>query len=103
MKVEAYRCDRCGFIKQDDAIQGIIPSEDIFEKLESFPICPNPAKTSVHVCTECYDKEVVQKARVINKKTNAKEHELKLKELAYNLKHTCVMNVYNKKKFAVSY
>lgn len=100
MKVEAYRCDRCGKIKSYEAIVGIIAIEDMFDRMASFPTSTKPEKCFVHVCTECYNKEVVEKARVIDRGKDNRGYELKVKELGYNLRQTCVFNVRDKRKLA---
>jgi hypothetical protein len=98
MKVEAYRCDRCGAIRQYDGIVGIIAIEDMFDRLSSYPTDTKPERCKVHVCTECYNKEVVEKARVIDRGKDNRGYELKVKELAFNLRQTCVFNVRDKRK-----
>lgn len=99
MKVQAYRCDCCGNIRADEMITGISPVEDMFDKQLSFPIINNNEKTNIHVCTVCYNKIVLEKARLIDRKQNEREYELKLKELQYLLRSTCVTNVIKGKKF----
>lgn len=99
MKVQAYRCDFCGHIRPDEEITGVIPSEDMFEKIKSFPISMNNDKTNVHFCITCYNKIVIEKARIVDRKKNEREYRLKLEELSYLLKSTCVHNVVNRKKF----
>lgn len=99
MKVEAFRCDYCGHVKEENEMTGVIPMEDMFEKLKSFPICNNPAKASVHFCLSCYQKAVIEKIRTMDRKKDERGYELKLLELSYLLKSTCVSNVRNRKKF----
>lgn len=96
-RIEAYRCDRCGNIRPYGAIVGIIAVEDMFDKLKSFPTNPKPEKCMVHVCTDCYSSEVTEKARVIDRGKDSRGYELKVKELAYNLRQTCVFNVRDKR------
>jgi ribosomal protein S26 len=100
MKVKAYRCDKCGRVRPEDEIMGITPIEDMFEALRSFPLCEKLDETNVHFCITCYDSDVISKANYVNKRKNMDEYNLKIKELGYALKQTCVFNVRNNKKFA---
>lgn len=99
MKVEAYRCDFCGQIRDFEAMTGINPIEDMFDRLSSFPIC-RCEKTNVHFCTTCYQKVVLNFARLIDRKKQEDEYAHKLKELQYLLREQCVRNIMNGKKFA---
>jgi len=99
MKVEAYRCDYCGQIRELDEMTGVIPIEDMFDRMASYPIC-NCEKTNVHFCTTCYGKVVLQKARLIDRKKDEHGYAAKLKELQYLLRESCVRNIINRKKFA---
>ena len=96
-KVEAYRCDRCGNIKPYKGIVGIIAVEDMFDKMRSYPVNTKPEKCMVHVCTDCYASEVTEKARIIDRGKNQREYDLKVKELGFNLRQTCVFNVRDKR------
>lgn len=100
MKVEAYRCDRCGTIRPYDAIVGIIAVADMFDKLESYPVSHKPENCMVHVCTDCYNREVTEKARIIDRGKDNRGYELKIKELGFMLRQTCVLNVREKRKLA---
>lgn len=99
MKVEAYRCDRCGNLRPYEAITGINPTEDLFDRMASFPVVSNPAKVNFHVCNECYHSQVLEPARIIDRKKNEDIYKAKIKELGYLLRSTCVSNVMNRKKF----
>lgn len=100
MKVEAFRCDYCGNIRPDDEITGVNPIEDLHDRMLSFPIMANNTKTNVHFCTTCYNKVVIEKARLVDRKKDERLYELKLKELQYLLRSTCVSNIIQRKKFA---
>lgn len=102
MKVEAYRCDYCGRIKDYHAITGIYPIEDMFDKQRSYPVCPDPAKTNVHFCTECYNKVVIEKARTVDRRNDERLYELKVKELGFLIRSACVRNVMTKKIFVTN-
>lgn len=98
-KVIAYRCDFCGLIKPDRYITGINPTEDMFNTLEGYPVVTNNEKTGVHICTDCYNENVMRTAGVaVNRKRNEDEYKAKLKELAYSVKKQCVRNVATGKK-----
>jgi hypothetical protein len=102
MKVEAYRCDCCGYVKEESEMTGIMPVEDMFDRMKSFPICTNPTKTTVHFCLSCYQRNVIEKVRTVDRKKDERLYELKLNELQYALRSTCVTNVRNRKKFVLS-
>lgn len=99
MKVEAYRCDNCGQIREYEEMTGIMPIEDIFTRILSFPVC-KCEKTNVHFCNSCYSKVVLQQARLIDRKKNETEYREKIIELGFLLRSNCVRNVASRKKFA---
>jgi hypothetical protein len=100
MKVEAYRCDKCGKICPESEIIGIYPIEDMFDRMKNYPICNQAHKTNVHHCMECYHNSVIVHADRIDRKKDMQAYNLKVSELYLNLKQTCVLNVMNKKKLA---
>lgn len=57
-KVIAYRCNYCHIIKDESEIFGIIPTEDLFNKILSYPSINKLDKTNVHYCVECYKNNV---------------------------------------------
>lgn len=92
MKIEAYRCDFCGNIKEAEATVGVSTQEDIFEKLKSYPIIANPAKATVHHCTDCYNIHVLQIAEAtVNRKKDEYLYKLKIDELSLSLRTGAVM------------
>lgn len=99
MKVQAYRCDHCGRIREDDCIIGVIPSEDLFERLKSFPITSNNDKTNCHYCTTCYEAVVLSALRLIDRRKDEHLYAGKMAERQYLLRSTVVENVRKKKKF----
>lgn len=102
MKVQAYRCDFCGMIKEEKYIVGINPLEDLFEKIKSFPIMSNPEKTNVHICTNCTrENAAVPAANQVNRKKNESEYKAKYEELSFILRSQCVHNVRSGKVFKI--
>lgn len=100
MKVDAYRCDFCGCICEADEIRGIIPVADMFDNQKSFPATDKISTTSVHHCIECSRSQVIIKAEYeCPRKRDERSYQLKFSELYYLLRHTCVENVRNRKKF----
>lgn len=100
MKVPAYRCDFCGNIFEADEVKGIMPIEDMFSAIESFPSTDKLDKTNVHHCIECSRVHVIIPAdRECPRRKDERLYQLKFKELYYLLKSTCVLNVKNRKKF----
>lgn len=97
MKAEAYVCDYCNELKFSAEVVGVKPIEDLFNKLDGYPIDPHPDRQSIHLCTSCYNKHAVGIAeRETNRKKDEKAYEIKLKEMSYLIKSQCVTN-YNKK------
>lgn len=60
MQVRAYRCDNCGKIKIDDEITGIMPSQDMFDLMNSYPETKKLDRTNIHFCLSCYDIAVIK-------------------------------------------
>jgi hypothetical protein len=102
MQVEAYRCDFCGVIKEEKYISGITPVEDLFDKLESYPLQMNQRKTNVHFCNDCYRNNVlIATEKQINRKKDESLYKQKIKELALAFKRQCVLNVRTKRIFTI--
>lgn len=97
MKTEAYVCDFCQELRYSAEVVGVSAQEDLFSKLESYPVIPHSDRALIHLCTTCYNLYVVAAAeREVNRRANERAYELKLKELLYLIKAQCVAN-YNKK------
>jgi hypothetical protein len=92
-KVEAYRCDVCFTIKTDDETVGITPTEDLFDRMLSFPIENKIERAKVHICVECYKKEVTEAAqRTVNRRKDETAYKAKIKELGYGIRSKAVFN-----------
>jgi hypothetical protein len=97
MKTEAYVCDFCNHLKFSAEVVGIVAQEDLFNKMDSFPVVPHSERAHIHLCTTCYNTYVVWPAeREVNRKQDEQGYALKLKELSYLVRSQCVTN-YNKK------
>jgi hypothetical protein len=97
MKTEAYVCDFCQELRYSAEVTGIMAQEDLFSKLDGYPIIPHADRALIHLCNTCYNLHVVAAAeRTANRKQNEEGYKLKLKELSYLVKSQCVAN-YNKK------
>lgn len=93
MKVDAYRCNYCGHIKDSDEITGINPTEDMFNKLDSYPITTKLHTTNIHFCIECYKDKVVKAAEIaIDRKRFEEQYKMKIKELGYGFRYQTVYN-----------
>lgn len=98
-RVEAYRCDMCGEIKESEAIVGILPMRDMFDSLKDFPTTLSPERTTVHHCTECTTVHVINKAEELSpRRRNEREYQLRFNELYSIFKGRCVENAMAKKK-----
>lgn len=86
-KISGYICDCCGkLIDDEEKACGVIPSDDLFDKLRSFKHVSNPAKTECHYSVDCYREQVVIPAtNQSNRKQDERLYELKLKELHFSL------------------
>jgi hypothetical protein len=93
MKVEAYRCDYCGHIKEAEEIVGVSRKQDMFDRMKSFPVTNFPEREQVHYCTDCYNQHVIYVAeREVDRKRDEEKYRLKVLEMSYNLAHQCVAN-----------
>lgn len=103
-KVEAYICDCCGKLFPEAAIVGVSRQDDAFDKLASFPTIPNPAKAFLHYSVECYREQVLVPASnlVDRKKEGEGAYKLKVKELAFMLRHKAVFNYNERQRFTSS-
>ena len=94
--VTAYRCDYCFQIKLDTEIVGIIPTEDLFDRLRSYPTTSKSHKTQIHYCLECYKHNVLNMVeKFVTRKKNEIEYKAKVLEFSYSLRAKCVSNVRN--------
>lgn len=97
-KVEAYVCDYCNELRLSAECVGINPTEDLFNKLESYPVIPHPDRADIHLCTTCYNRYCASIAeREVNRKQDEHGYSIKLKELHFSIKSQCVVN-FNKKQ-----
>jgi hypothetical protein len=97
MKAEAYTCDFCGELKFSAEVVGISLEQDLFEKMKSFQTNPHAHRCHCHLCTKCYDMNVVQVAnRDSNRKKDENSYRLKLEEMSYMVRAQCVANYWKK-------
>lgn len=102
-KTVAYICDYKDHLMEENAIIGINPIEDLYDRLMSYPIVKNSAKTDVHACTECYKKAVlIPASHEVDRKRNEKAYAAKVKELSYGFRAQTVHNHRLKNKFKKS-
>ena len=91
-KVTAYICDYGNHLMQENAIMGVNPIEDMFNRLESYPSIV-ATRTDVHVCTECYKKVVLTPAQnMVDRRNNEEAYKAKVKELGYGFRAQAVKN-----------
>lgn len=92
MKIEAYKCDKCGTIQEAEHIEGVQPIEEMFDTVEkSYPLC-KPEKTRFHFCLDCYRSFVlVPAANAVNRAKDEKGYTSMLKDLAFTFKKTLVL------------
>lgn len=91
--IDAYRCDACGIIKIEDEVVGIIPTEDLFDRMNSYPTTHRVNKTTVHYCLDCYRRDVLDIAdRYCSRKANEAAYKEKIKEMSYGLRFKAVTN-----------
>lgn len=100
MKVTAYRTDCCGQLKEETEVVGIVSTEDMFDKEQSYPSdFKHPEKCAIHCCLDCYRQKVlIPASHVVDRRVNEREYELKIKELWYALRQTIVTRWYAKKR-----
>jgi hypothetical protein len=101
-KIEAYFCDYKDHLVPDKEAVGISPTEDLFDKMASFPTVFNPKKAEIHYCTGCYRTFVLTPAsNLVNRRLIGEEpYKLKVKELAYGLRAETVRKYRERKRFS---
>jgi hypothetical protein len=92
-KVIAYICNHCGAIREERAILGIMPTEDIFDRMSSFPFTKSLEKTTVHGCTECFNK--LQDTNRENRRKDELAYMKRRAELSFMFRQQCVHNQRN--------
>jgi len=96
VKVDAYICDFKNHLVEADGVMGINPVEDMFDRQRSYPICV-PKKSNIHICGECYREHVlIPAANAVDRKKDERGYELKVMELAYDMRVTTVKNYWRK-------
>lgn len=92
MKVVAYRVQCCDQLVQEDCVVGIIPSEDIFDKENSYPCdFKHPERCYVHICLDCYKTKVlIPASQQVDRRKNERLYELKVKELSFSFRESAV-------------
>jgi hypothetical protein len=98
-KIEAYICDCCGSIVPEAEAVGIIPTEDAFDRMFSYPVEMSPRKTNIHHCIKCYREKVLNMAiKQVRRRIEGEEvYKAKIKELHYGLRSQAVKNYFSKK------
>lgn len=97
--VTAYICDYRGHLVHEDKAVGITMTEDLFDKLLSYPTIMNPKKAFCHYCTDCYKKDVLRRAaKEETRKDSEDAYKLKIKELSFSLRNSAVKNFRSGKK-----
>jgi hypothetical protein len=97
MKATAYECDFCNQLKYSAEVVGVSLQQDLFDKMGGFKSNVFPERELAHLCTTCYNMNVVSVAeREHNRKHDEIGYTQKLKEMSYLIRAQCVTN-YNKK------
>lgn len=97
-KVEAYRCDVCGEIRDSEQMYGVETRLDLFSDKEEFRTVIDPSKADIHYCGTCYETKVSRPAYMeTNRRKDEPGYQLKLKELSTILKQIAVRNFRTKK------
>ena len=97
-KVVAYICDYGNHLMPENAIMGINPVEDMFDKLSNYPSIA-AHKTDVHVCTECYKTVVLTPAQnLVDRRNNEEGYKAKVRELGYGFRSQAVKNHWDKNR-----
>lgn len=99
MKVTAYRCDACNNLIVDEEAVGIVPQEDLFNRLLSWPTDMHPERCNIHYCLDCYrEKVLVPASAQADRRVDERLYKLKLEELTFAMKDTIVRRVLTRKK-----
>lgn len=97
-KIEAYICDYGNHIVTLEEAVGVSPTEDMFDKMHSYPTVMDPRKTNIHYCTGCYRDDVsIRAANLVNRRKDERAYELKILELSFSLRKQTVKNFFSKK------
>lgn len=98
MKVKAYECDKCGAIHKEDKIQGFLASQDMFDVLKSFPICPDADKSDFHYCMDCARAYVLNPTEAAsNRAKDENARNQLLASLFYNFKKSIIFEAERRK------
>lgn len=98
----AYVCDYADHLMPEEAIFGLSSQEDMIDMQLSYPVVKSRKKADVHICTDCWNKNVLEPARNTFDRRNNDEaaYKLVLKGLAYDFRKTAVMRWIRKKRFS---
>lgn len=95
-KVNAYKCDYGNHLVEDDIAVGVNHTEDMFDKLLSFPSVHTPVamgRCAMHYCMDCYRAHVlIPASNMVDPRKNEEGYKAKVKELAYGLRSQTVHN-----------
>lgn len=92
-KVNAYICNKCDKIHEEDNVMGISLIEDMFDKFKSF-LSVSPEKSEIHFCYDCYNLCVtVPVSRVADRAKDEEGYKLALTELMYAFKKSIIYKV----------
>jgi len=92
--VKAVRCNSCGNIRDIKEIVGILATEDLYNKLKSFPTLFDERliqRTNVHYCITCYNNKVINLVKA-DKGSDPEAYDNEVAERAYMLRRQCVLN-----------
>lgn len=98
-KIEAYKCDCCGAIYEEENVKGILFNSDMFDLQNSYPFSNKPKDASVHTCVSCVREKVFTPAeRKHNRAKDESGYMLSVKELMYMHRRKLATDFDSKKK-----
>lgn len=100
---EAFICDYKNHLVTEDRAVGVIPVEDVFDKLHSFPSHKGrgskPSDCRIHYCLDCYrDFVLTPAANMVDRRLDEEGYKKKVLELAYGLRSQTVRNFIDKNR-----
>lgn len=94
MKIEAYKCDKCGGIADYNGTYGISQAPDLFT--QEYKLTKHrPDKTTIHVCGECVRQFVTLPAQPFHRRPD--QYHEKIKEFSKILVNSVLHEVRTRK------
>lgn len=99
MKVNAFMCNVCGELALKEDVTGIKNIEDLFSKLNSYPVVKNPSNSDIHYCHSCYSKHVIEQLDKLNRRKIGEDEYKKQRDILHFGLRQSAVNLFLAKKY----